>query len=142
MTTGELNELLATVPFHHSVPMEVTSFEPDAQRMTVVVAENAGLARMKGSPQVHGGVLSVVIDTAGCFLLVGLLGIAAPTVDLRVDFLRAASGSLTTTATARRIGRTVAVIDVEITNTDGKPVAIGRCTYGTDAARTDRPPSA
>ena len=50
-----------------------------------------------------------------------------PTIDLRIDYLRPATpGSLTATGRAVRVGRSVAVADIEVVNEAGTAIAIGR----------------
>ncbi len=60
------------------------------------------------------------------------IGKMAPTIDLRIDYLRAA-GEVDLTATARivRAGRTVAIVDIEVTDPDARLVAIGRGAFST-----------
>jgi uncharacterized protein (TIGR00369 family) len=58
------------------------------------------------------------------------VGGGVPTINFRVDFLRPASNTaLTATATTRRLGRTVAVVDVDVHDDNGKLCAVGRGTY-------------
>jgi uncharacterized protein (TIGR00369 family) len=55
-----------------------------------------------------------------------------PTVNFRVDYLRPAIGTaLMVTATVRRNGRLVGVVDVDVANEAGQLVAVGRATYAT-----------
>jgi uncharacterized protein (TIGR00369 family) len=51
-------------------------------------------------------------------------------MNLRIDYLRPAIGdSLLGIARVRRAGRTSAVVDVDVSDEQGKLVAIGRGTY-------------
>ena len=75
-----------------------------------------------------------LIDTAGDYALVMLLGRPLPTVNFRVDYLRPAiDTALVVTATVRRSGRLVGVVDVDVANEAGQLLAIGRATYATAA---------
>ena len=66
------------------------------------------------------------------YALVMLLGRPLPTVNFRVDYLRPAIDSaLVLTATVRRSGRLVGVVDIDVTNEAGQLLAIGRATYAT-----------
>jgi len=48
----------------------------------------------------------------------------------RVDYLRPAmTARLTATATVRRAGRTVAVVDIDVEDGEGRLVAVGRGYY-------------
>ncbi|HEY2228231.1 MAG TPA: PaaI family thioesterase [Xanthobacteraceae bacterium] len=88
--------------------------------------------RGRGSGQWHGGPIAAIIDTVGDYALVMLLGRPLPTVNFRVDYLRPAiDTALVVTATVRRSGRLVGVVDIDVTNEGGQLVAIGRATYAT-----------
>ena len=57
-------------------------------------------------------------------------GGGVPTMNLRIDYLRPATGDYVDgVAVVRRSGRSSAVIDVDIFAADGKLVAVGRGTY-------------
>ena len=59
-----------------------------------------------------------------------LLGRPLPTVNFRVDYLRPAiDTALVVTATVRRSGRLVGVVDIDVANEAGQLLAIGRATY-------------
>jgi len=63
-----------------------------------------------------------------------LLGRGVPTINFRTDYLRPAiKTSLTAIAQVRRVGRTVGVVDVDVVNDEGKLVAVGRGTFGSNA---------
>ena len=58
------------------------------------------------------------------------VGGGVPTINLRIDYLRPAVGSvLTGTARVRRAGRTVALVDVDVYDEQRVLVAVGRGTY-------------
>ena len=83
----------------------------------------------------HGGVISAALDVIGAgavlsqFVAEGtLLGIG--TVDLRVDYLRPASGGhFICTGTVMRPGRILASTRMELHNDGGKLCAIGTAIY-------------
>jgi uncharacterized protein (TIGR00369 family) len=55
-----------------------------------------------------------------------------PTINFRVDYLRPAmTARLTATATVRRAGRTVAIVDIDVEDGEGRLVAVGRGCYAT-----------
>jgi uncharacterized protein (TIGR00369 family) len=55
-----------------------------------------------------------------------------PTINFRVDYLRPAiKTKLITTATVRRNGKSVGVVDVDVFNDKMVLLAIGRATYST-----------
>ena len=88
--------------------------------------------RGAGTGQWHGGPIAAAIDTVGDFALVMSVGRPLPTINFRVDYLRpAVNTALTLTATVRRAGRSVGVVDVDVMDAKGAVVAIGRATYST-----------
>ncbi|MGA8195169.1 MAG: hotdog domain-containing protein [Acetobacteraceae bacterium] len=51
-----------------------------------------------------------------------------------MDYLRpAVNTALTATARVRRAGRSVGVVDVDVSDAKGNPVAIGRASYSTQS---------
>jgi len=88
--------------------------------------------RLPDSGQIHGGPIAALIDSAGCYALVMILGSGIPTISFSTEYLRPAMNtSLTATATIRKQGRLIGVVDVEVTSDDGKLIALGRGTYST-----------
>ena len=82
--------------------------------------------RADGAGQAHGGAIATLIDSTATYACCIMLGRAVPTINLRVDYLRPAGGEeMVATATVRRAGRTVSVVDVDVM-AGGKLVAIGR----------------
>jgi uncharacterized protein (TIGR00369 family) len=79
----------------------------------------------------HGGVLAGLIDLAAHAAVAVQIGKPAPTINLRIDYLRPAPG-VTLFARARVLcaGRSVARADVDVI-ADGKVVAVGRGTFST-----------
>jgi uncharacterized protein (TIGR00369 family) len=88
--------------------------------------------RTAGSGQFHGGVIASLIDIAGDFALIAVLGFGVPTINLRVDYLRPAlNNDLLAAAHVRRAGRSIGVVDIEVTDSTGRLIALGRGCYGT-----------
>ena len=88
--------------------------------------------RSDQAPQIHGGIIASFIDIAGDYAAACALGHGVPTVNLRIDFLRLATGSdLEATATVVKAGRTLSVVDVCVRDGDGRLIAIGRGDYFT-----------
>lgn len=87
--------------------------------------------RAAGTGQFHGGPIASFIDTIGDLAVAAAVGGGVPTINIRVDYLKPAMGpALTATARVRRLGRTVAVCDIDVIDAKGSLVAIGRGTYG------------
>ena len=88
-------------------------------------------AEIVGTPKVnrlHGGVLASLIDAAGCYLLIAVLGKRVSTANLVVDFLRPAHGEMLAVARLIKKGSRICNVTVDVTGPDGKLVATGRLT--------------
>lgn len=128
----ELAALLTESAFHQLLGLTLEAFDPAAQSIALRSVFSPHLERSPGSGQYHGGVLASLIDVAGDFALIAVLGHAVPTVNLRVDYLRPAlKTDLIAHARVRKAGRTIGVVDVDLTADDGRLIAVGRGCYGT-----------
>lgn len=132
-TDSALIDLLLTAsPFQQQ--FDLSTVAGDADEIVIRLGFGRAVERGEGTGQFHGGAIAALIDIAGDIALAVKVGRGLPTINFRVDFLSAAVGSaLFAHATARRIGRTVGVADVEVKNDAGKLVAIGRGCYSTGA---------
>ncbi len=119
LTAERLQEMLDGSPFIRFCGMRVAAIDPAAGRIVLAMELRPELERREGSGQWHGGALAGLIDTAGDF-----------GDKFRVDYLRPAmTARLTATATVRRAGRTVAVVDIDVEDGEGRLVAVGRGCY-------------
>jgi uncharacterized protein (TIGR00369 family) len=134
LSTGEIQERLGQSAFIELLNLTVLSADPVKQQLVMRAAMRPEFERGRGSGQWHGGPIAAIIDMAGDYALVMLLGRPLPTVNFRVDYLRPAiDTALVVTATVRRSGRLVGVVDVAVANEAGQLLAIGRATYATAA---------
>ncbi|PSP27744.1 thioesterase [Halobacteriales archaeon QH_2_65_14] len=62
----------------------------------------------------HGGVTFTLADTVGGAALVSLVDQPVPTIDMRIDYLDAATGDLYAEADVVRCGDDVGTVDVEV----------------------------
>lgn len=110
--------------------LRVVSTMPEEGEIVCECDMKPQFERLPGSGQWHGGVLSAVIDTVGDYAAGQAVGRPLPTVNFRTDYLKPATGArLTVRGIARRVGKTIAVADVEVMNEQGGIVALGRATY-------------
>jgi uncharacterized protein (TIGR00369 family) len=131
MTLEQVQAMLDGSPFIKLLGMQAVSLDSERQQVVIAMPLAADYERHPGTGQFHGGVIASLIDVAGDFALVILVGGGVPTINLRVDYLRpAGGGGLTATATVRRAGRTIGVVDIDVTDTAGRLVAVGRGCYG------------
>jgi uncharacterized protein (TIGR00369 family) len=127
-----LQERLGQSPFISLLNLTVLNADPAKQQLVMRAAMRPEFERGRGSGQWHGGPIAAIIDTVGDYALVMLLSRPLPTVNFRVDYLRPAiDTALVVTATVRRSGRLVGVVDIDVTNEAGQLLAIGRATYAT-----------
>jgi uncharacterized protein (TIGR00369 family) len=83
----------------------------------------------------HGGILAALVDLAADWALVSTTGRGVPTIDLRVDYHRAAlPGDLRVKGKVIRFGSQVSSAEAHVYDADGKLVASGRGVYSTAAA--------
>jgi len=130
----QLQALMDASPFILASGMSITHTDPERELLRVSMPLKPEFERGEGTGQFHGGPIAALIDTAGCFAMIMLLGHGVPTVNFRTDYLRpAVDTSLNATARVRRVGRTVGVVDVDVVNDDGQLVAVGRGTFGSSA---------
>jgi uncharacterized protein (TIGR00369 family) len=127
-----IQERLGRSPFIAFLNLTVVSAAPARQQLVVRAAMRPEFERGAGSGQWHGGPIAAIIDTVGDYALAMLIGRPLPTVNFRVDYLRPAiDTALVVTATVRRSGRLVGVVDVDVADEAGRLLAIGRATYAT-----------
>ena len=128
----ELQQRLSHSAFIEFLNLTVLEADPDKQQVVMRADMRPEFERGRGTGQWHGGPIAALIDTVGDYALVMLLGRPLPTVNFRVDYLRPAiDTSLIVTATVRRSGRLVGVVDIDVANEAGQLLAIGRATYAT-----------
>lgn len=118
-------------PFIRNSGMRIVSTDPETETLTISMPLKPEFERAAESGQFHGGPIAALIDTAGCFALVMMLGHGVPTVNFRTDYLRPAIRTdLRALATVRRAGRTVGLVDVDVFDDHERLVAVGRGTFG------------
>lgn len=80
----------------------------------------------------HGGILAAIVDVAADYAIAAQLGRPVPTIDIRVDYHKAAMpGDLTATARVIRMGSQFSTAEALVYDQDGALVASGRGTYFT-----------
>lgn len=121
-------------PYIRFAAIRVLSVDTEAQSSRFAMPFRPEFERGEGTGQFHGGPIASFIDTAGCMALIAVAGRGAGTVDFRTDYLRPAAGELHAEARVRRAGRTMGVVDIDVTDAAGRLVATGRGTFFLEAA--------
>jgi uncharacterized protein (TIGR00369 family) len=114
----------------------IIAHDMDQENATLVMTMplRPEMERLPDSGQMHGGPIACLIDTAGCYACMMVLGHSVPTVNFRTDYLRPViDTSLRAVATVRRAGRSVAIADVDVFDDQDQLVAVGRGTYSSRA---------
>ncbi|MEO0462949.1 MAG: PaaI family thioesterase [Pseudomonadota bacterium] len=130
LSRDDLQDLLDGSPFTKFIGARVTEFDREKGAVTLEVVSRPEIRRIEGHDQIHGGIIAALLDTAGDLAVAAKVGAAVPTADMRVDYLRPLAGvSIRAVGTARKVGRTLAVADIELFDADDRLCAIGRATY-------------
>ena len=80
----------------------------------------------------HGGILAAIVDVAADFAIAARLGRPVPTIDIRVDYHKAAMpGDLTAKARVVRMGNQFSTAEAFLYDQEGVLIASGRGTYFT-----------
>jgi len=119
-------------PFHGVLRPEPVSADAQAGTVEIRLPYRDEFRRAPDEAGYHGGVIAALIDLAGHAAVAVTVGRMVPTIDLRIDYLRApAGGDLTARGKLLRAGRSIARADVEILDDKRNLVAVGRGTYST-----------
>lgn len=141
LTAETLSAILARSGYVRTAGMEVVALSPETSTLTLRQSFTEGQGRIDGEPQFHGGAIMALADTAATFAVAMLTGRPAPTMNFRTDFLKPATCPvLFAGAVVRRLGRTAAVVDVDVTDGHGGLIAMARGAFVTggpvDAAKS------
>ncbi len=128
LTKEQVEALLLRGPFHQWLGLTVDA-----------VGEGTITLKAKWRPEwvvnaergyTHGGILATLIDLTADWALVSKTGRGVPTVDLRVDYHRAAmQGDLTCVGKVIKFGGQICVSEAQIFDDAGKLLASGRGVY-------------
>lgn len=123
------------VPFNRFLGLRLESADPAAGRVVTRLPLRSEFIGNALRDMPHGGVVSALIDaTAGAAAALSLAdpGMAdrLATIDMRVDYLRAARGeALLASAEVMRSGRRVIVVRVDVRDDAGTLVALGSAAF-------------
>lgn len=134
LTITDVQSMLDASPFIRGCGMKISRLDAEALEIAVELPMRPEFERRAGTGQWHGGPIAALIDTAGDYALALHAGGPVPTINFRTDYLRPAMNTaLTATARVRRAGRTVGLVDIDVTDDAGRLVAVGRGTYAARA---------
>ena len=133
-TREQIQASLDGSPFAAFCGFRAEEADKPAGRLVLRMPMRPEMERLAESGQMHGGPIACLIDTAGCYAAMLVLGHGVPTINLRTDYLRPVMDTdLRAVAVVRRAGRTVTVADVDVFDDRDRLVATGRATFGSRA---------
>ena len=134
LTLEQLQERIAVGPFNRWLNFTVTKVDEEGMEMKAAWREEWVVNPDRR--YTHGGILSAIIDVAADYAIAAKLGRPVPTIDLRVDYHKAAMpGDLTAKARVVRLGSQYSTAEASLYDQKGELVASGRGTYFTAAPR-------
>ncbi len=135
LTLEKLQAMITRGPYHQWLGLKVANFGEGTIEVTATWREEFVV-----NPErryTHGGILAALVDLAADWAIATKLGRPFPTVDMRVDYHRAAMpGDLTARGRIVKLGSTFTVAEGEVLDKDGALVASGRGTYYTAPPKT------
>jgi uncharacterized protein (TIGR00369 family) len=130
LTLEQVQALITRAPFHQWLGLTVIAVTDDSIEIKATWREEWVV-----NPErryTHGGILAALIDLAADFAMIKQTGRGVPTIDMRVDYHRAAMpGNLIARGKVVRFGSQFSTAEAELIDKDGKLVASGRGTYFT-----------
>jgi uncharacterized protein (TIGR00369 family) len=130
LTLEQVQALITRAPFHQWLGLTVLAVTDNSIEIKATWREEwvVNLERR----YTHGGILAALIDLAADFAMIKQTGRGVPTIDMRVDYHRAAMpGDLIARGKVVRFGSQFSTAEAELIDKDGKVVASGRGTYFT-----------
>ena len=130
ITPQQVENLLRRGPFHQWLGLKVLSVGEGT-----IEIEASWREEWVVNPDrkyTHGGILAALVDLAADWALFSKMGRGVPTVDLRVDYHRAAMpGNLIVKGKVIKFGSQLSVAESQVFDKDGVLCASGRGVYST-----------
>ena len=130
ITIEKLQQLITRGPFNRW--LNFTVIKIDAGGIEVKATWREEWVVNPDRRYTHGGILAAIVDVAADYALAAQLGRPVPTIDIRVDYHKAAMpGDLTAKAKVVRNGSQYSTAEAYVYDQEGALVASGRGTYFT-----------
>jgi uncharacterized protein (TIGR00369 family) len=138
LSVEKLQQLLTRGPFNRW--LNFTVLKVDTEGIEVRAAWREEWVVNPDRRYTHGGILAAIIDVAADYAIAAQLGRPVPTVDMRVDYHKAAMpGDLTAKARVIRLGSNHSTAEASLYDQNGELVASGRGTYFTAPLKPPSP---
>ena len=130
MTIEKLQQIISRGPFNQW--LNFTILRIDAAGIELKAAWREEWVVNPDRRYTHGGILAAIVDVAADYAIAAQLGRPVPTIDIRVDYHKAAmQGDLTAKAKIVRSGSQYSTAEAYVYDQEGALVASGRGTYFT-----------
>jgi len=133
LTAEQVQAMLTRGPYHQWLGLRVLEVGEDSIEIAAAWREEWVVNRERG--YTHGGILAALVDLTADWALVSKTGRGVPTIDLRVDYHRAAMpGDLIARGKVVKFGSAISVAEAHIYDQSGALLASGRGVYSTAPA--------
>ena len=130
MNIEKLQQIISRGPFNQW--LNFTILKIDAAGIELKAAWREEWVVNPDRRYTHGGILAAIVDVAADYAIAAQLGRPVPTIDIRVDYHKAAMpGDLTAKAKIVRSGSQYSTAEAYVYDPEGALVASGRGTYFT-----------
>jgi uncharacterized protein (TIGR00369 family) len=133
LTAEQVQAMLMRGPYHQWLGLRVLEVGDDSIEIAATWREEWVV-----NPErryTHGGILAALVDLTADWALVSKTGRGVPTIDLRVDYHRAAMpGDLIARGKVVKFGSAISVAEAHIYDQSGALLASGRGVYSTAPA--------
>lgn len=130
-TAADVQARLLRGPYHQWLGLQVASVA-DGEITLTAAFRDEWIVNPDGG-YIHGGILAALVDLGADWALVSHTGRGVPTIDLRVDYHRAARGDLKVIGKVVKTGRQVSVAEASVFDAQDRLVASGRGVYAMPA---------
>lgn len=128
LTPEQVEEMITRGPFNKWLGLRIQKVDKEGIELIATWREEWVV-----NPQrryTHGGILAALIDLTADWSLVAHTGRGVPTIDMRVDYHRAAMpGDLTARGKIVKLGSQFSVAEASVFDAEGKLLASGRGVY-------------
>ncbi|MFC6954652.1 PaaI family thioesterase [Halorubellus litoreus] len=117
-------------PFGQHLGIEITDAEDGVARGKIELDDHHSLS--ESTRLAHGAVPFALADSLSAAALASVEGNPGPTLDVRIDYLRPATGDVHGEAVVDRYGSETGVVEAELHDDDGNTIAKTRGVYKTN----------
>ncbi|MFC7214163.1 PaaI family thioesterase [Saliphagus sp. GCM10025334] len=126
-----------TYPFGEHLGLEITRVEEGYVEGKIELEAHHSLS--ESTLLAHGAVPFGLADSLSAAALASVEGAPGPTLDVRIDYLRPATGDIYGSAEVVRYGAETGVVEAEIVDADDRTLATSRGVYKTNMVDGNNP---